>query len=242
MNFHFLETVSVCKYRQDKGTHHLECIKLLFDLLSEHRSQAVACCNFTSSIILSTRPGIMKLNPRAEANVTGSSSSNTTGSARHALRFSLSESPKGEEVIFALYGNRVGSTVSKTWWLVFDRGAWCTRARRIIETCGWSKSKSRLIGLGINRSKTGRGVAGISAVACEKLITFNDLEYDHLRFKMPFFTAARTSARSISPPTMLRLDATSSLRKMFTGSLAMFAASTEFLSSFGNPVPPPGCS
>lgn len=57
-----------------------------------------------------------------------------------------------------------------------------------------------------------------------------------LRLRMPFFTAARTSARSFSPPTMLRLALELSVPELSRRSLMALLATTasiEFLSSLG---------
>lgn len=48
---------------------HLEGVELFFDLLSKHWSQAVACCNFTPTVVLAARPGIVELDPRTECSI-----------------------------------------------------------------------------------------------------------------------------------------------------------------------------
>src|SRR5690606_36745005 len=65
----------------------------------------------------------------------------------------------------------------------------------------------------------------------------------NILFRMPFLTAARTSARSRSPPTMLLRAADPSVPELSACSEPMFgamAASSELRSRRGNPVPPPG--
>lgn len=67
-----------------KITYHLEGVELLFDLLSKHGRQAVAGCNLASAIILSTGPGIVELDSRAECGI--SLTDGALRSARNALR------------------------------------------------------------------------------------------------------------------------------------------------------------
>lgn len=65
---------------------------------------------------------------------------------------------------------------------------------------------------------------------------------EHSRFKIPLRTAARTSARSFSPPTILFLAPVLSvpeLPKRSGSRTGTLAASIEFRSKRGNPVPPP---
>lgn len=45
---------------------HLEIVEFFFDLLSEKWRQAVAGCNVSSTIVLSTGPCLMKLNARTK--------------------------------------------------------------------------------------------------------------------------------------------------------------------------------
>lgn len=47
-------------------TNHLEIVEFFFDLLSEKWRQAVAGCNVSSTIVLSTGPCLMKLNARTK--------------------------------------------------------------------------------------------------------------------------------------------------------------------------------
>lgn len=64
-----------------------------------------------------------------------------------------------------------------------------------------------------------------------------------IRFKMPFRTAASTSARSLSPPTMLFRELELSVPELPALSgvdpSAALVASMEFRSKRGKPVPPP---
>lgn len=69
-------------------TCHLERVQFLFNLLSEHGRQAVASCNLTPPIVLSTRPGIMELYTGAEADI---ASGNTSGGAGYTLGISTRE-------------------------------------------------------------------------------------------------------------------------------------------------------
>lgn len=65
------------------------------------------------------------------------------------------------------------------------------------------------------------------------------------RFNMPFRTAARTSARSLSPPTILLLELELSVPELPARSgsppLATLEMSREFRSRRGKPVLPPFC-
>ena len=53
------------------GAYHFECVEFLLDLLRENGRQAITGCNLTATVILGTRPNIVELNARAEANVAG---------------------------------------------------------------------------------------------------------------------------------------------------------------------------
>ena len=61
----------MAEYQRTKDTYHLESVQLLLDLLSKEGRQAIACSNFTSSIILPWWPGVMELYARAEADIPG---------------------------------------------------------------------------------------------------------------------------------------------------------------------------
>lgn len=50
-------------------TYHLERVEFLFDLLSKHRRQTIACGYFTTSIVFTTGPSVMELDAWAERNV-----------------------------------------------------------------------------------------------------------------------------------------------------------------------------
>ncbi len=69
VNLHFLQIISIKVYIFSLRTYHLEGVELLFDLLSKHRRQAVAGCNLTPTVILSTRPGVVELDSRAEGSI-----------------------------------------------------------------------------------------------------------------------------------------------------------------------------
>ena len=51
------------------STYHLECVELLFDLLSKQRSEPVASSHVSATVVFGTRPGIVELYARAEADV-----------------------------------------------------------------------------------------------------------------------------------------------------------------------------
>lgn len=187
-------------YRPHK-TYHLEGVQLLFDLLSEHRCQPVAGCNLSSTIILSARPGIMKLNSWAEANVPGSEASRRTW---YTLGFAARKLCQGKKVIITFNGDRIRSSVAKTRSFV-SRGTGRARAGRFVEgrKLGNVEIGSFAINWHGNRGRIARVRTSIRAYtgsACS--VWYNSV---NIRFKMPFLTAARTSARSLSPPTMLRL-------------------------------------
>ena len=46
--------------------HHLQGVEFFLDLLSQHRRQAVAGRNLTTSVVFPTWPGVMKLESGAE--------------------------------------------------------------------------------------------------------------------------------------------------------------------------------
>lgn len=48
---------------------HLECVQLLLDLLGQERSQSVASSDLSTTIVFTTRPGIMESDTRAKADV-----------------------------------------------------------------------------------------------------------------------------------------------------------------------------
>lgn len=99
-------------------THHLECVQLLFDLLSQHRCQSIACSNVPSPIILQTSPGIMQLYGRTKTDIT---SGETARRAWHALGATVGILSQGEEIIFTLNCDRVGPSMPQTRLFV----SWC---------------------------------------------------------------------------------------------------------------------
>jgi hypothetical protein len=67
MDLHFLRKVSVIgRGHRARGTHHLEVVQLLLDLLGQERGQSVARRDVPPSVILATRPRFMEPNARAE--------------------------------------------------------------------------------------------------------------------------------------------------------------------------------
>ena len=66
--------VSCCvPYKGGVGskTHHLKIVEFLLDLLCQKRCQPVARCDFTTTVIFSAGPGVMKLNARAKHQALG---------------------------------------------------------------------------------------------------------------------------------------------------------------------------
>ena len=106
--------------------YHFEAVQLLFNLLSEHGSQSIARGNLASSIIFSTWPCVMKLNPWTEANIT---SDQASWCARHTLRLRIRKASKRHEIIFPFNCDRVGSPVTGTVWLIIPRRAGSTGIR-----------------------------------------------------------------------------------------------------------------
>ena len=76
-------------------TYHLEGIELFFDLLGEHRSQAVASRYLTTAVVLATWPCVVKLDSRAERDIA------IEGLRRdgHVLRVEAAKSIHGRKVV-----------------------------------------------------------------------------------------------------------------------------------------------
>jgi hypothetical protein len=80
-------------------TYHFEIVNFLPDLLGKQRSEAVASRDFTSAVILATGPGVMKLDTRAESDI---SPRDRLGSDGGALGVGRVVSPSfGQEVVLA---------------------------------------------------------------------------------------------------------------------------------------------
>lgn len=81
--------------------YHLEAVQLLFNLLSKHWRESVACCNLSSAVIFSTCPSLIELQMRAEAYVA------SNDAPRGAYFFSTGILGERHEIIFALNGDGV---------------------------------------------------------------------------------------------------------------------------------------
>ena len=108
VDLHFLYMISNCLWNVQQPTYHLEAVELLLDLLSEHRSQAITSSNLSTSVILPTRPRVVKPNLRTETYVT----SQAPWSPRHALRTGICKPCDGHEVVITLDGDRVGTAMA----------------------------------------------------------------------------------------------------------------------------------
>lgn len=95
--------------------YHLECVQLLFDLLSQHRCQSIARGNVPSPVILQTSPGIMQLYGRTKTDITGCEAARR---AWHALGATIGIFGQGEEIIFTFNCDRVCPSMSQTWLFV----------------------------------------------------------------------------------------------------------------------------
>lgn len=95
--------------------YHLESVQLLLDLLCKHWGKAVAGSNLSSTVVFSTRPGIMELNPLAECSI-----SFGLRCCWDALGVALE--PQGRhKVVLAPQGYRSSSSVAL--WIVRSAGS-----------------------------------------------------------------------------------------------------------------------
>jgi hypothetical protein len=126
--FHFLSSriSKLVKKVEKHQTYHLESVELLLDLLGKHWCKAIAGCNLTSSVVFSTRPGIMELNSRAERSI---SLHSALWSGRYALGVAL-EPQRRHEVILPTQCHGASSSVSL---LFLVRGTGCRRAWRFVD-------------------------------------------------------------------------------------------------------------
>ena len=143
----------------------------------------------------------MKLNTWAKANVAGS---DTSRSSWYTLGIAARKLGEGKKVIITFDGDRIGSSMPQARSFV----RWCAgRARpgRFIE--GRKLGDMEIGGLAINWPGHGGRIAGVRTGSGAYVGSACSVGYNsvNVRFKMPFLTAAKTSARSLSPPTMLRL-------------------------------------
>jgi hypothetical protein len=68
VDLHLLQSMlAVCIRLLERTTHHLEGVELLLDLLCKDGSESVASSNLTPSIVVRSRPSIVELDARAEA-------------------------------------------------------------------------------------------------------------------------------------------------------------------------------
>jgi hypothetical protein len=68
MDLHLLHLMLAVCTRLPKGrTYHLERVELLLDLLCKDGSESVASSNLSTSIVVRSRPSIVELDARAEA-------------------------------------------------------------------------------------------------------------------------------------------------------------------------------
>lgn len=143
-----------------KRTHHFESVEFLLNLLSKHWCESIACCNFTSTIILPTRPGIMKLYSRTECCASFYCCSGSLWGARHTLGIAA-EAKSRHEIILTTQGDRACSTVAL---LLVIGCAWGRRIRRVIDIGNLWQLKVWC--LAILRSNDGRRIARVSTRAC----------------------------------------------------------------------------
>ena len=133
-------------------TYHLESIELLLDLLGKHWREAVAGGNLSSSVVFSTGPGIVELDPGAECSISLHSALWSRG---YALGISL-ESQGGHEIILTTQCDRASASVSL---LLIVGGTWRGRAWGPIDV--WNERKLEIWCLGIKRSNHRRRVARV---------------------------------------------------------------------------------
>lgn len=132
-------------------THHFKVVNLLPNLLGQQRRQAITSRNLAASIILTTRPGLVELDTRAEHNV---SSGHRLWSDGCTLRLRGSVPTLGrEEVIFSCDFHRVRVTMGGARrFLGGSRGTGVRRVDGAVERMG----RRRNIQVGVRFYVTGQ--------------------------------------------------------------------------------------
>lgn len=190
MHLHFLQTVSK-QFPMDPASvsaYHLEIVQLLLNLLSKQRSQAVTSCDLAASVVFAAGPCLVKLNARTKHNVPGGLRSD-----RRTFRLMAVEAALGEKVVLARNRHRDAASL--------------LAARLIVRSAG--RARVGRVASSVDRPNQGRRCSRVGLGLCQ---TFRQSSIPRLStggdgsvslFKIPFRTAARISARSLSPPTML---------------------------------------
>lgn len=114
--------------------YHFEGVQLFLDLLSQHGSETIACCNLPPPVVFHAWPSIVELDSRTEADVVFRDSS-------HAPCLCIGvELWISHEIVLAFDGDRVGSSMPMSRPFTAGR-ARSTRTRGIIDVGNLGKIK-----------------------------------------------------------------------------------------------------